>query len=84
MKRTGSKEEPIDLSDVSPHTLKHTAVTYYFQNGGTLARGANYFATSSRTLEHIYFDHSPHEQEEDAEIMQTVGRRIRPGSRQNV
>lgn len=81
--RTGRDEDPIDLSDVTPHTLKHTAITYYFQNGGELARGAKYFATSSRTLENIYFTHSPLEQDRDAEIMQHAGRHRRPKMTQN-
>lgn len=81
--RTGSDEEPIDLSDVTPHTLKHTAVTSYFQANGKLARGEKYFATSARTLSETYFEHSPEEQDEDAEIMQAGGRRSRPKLTQN-
>jgi hypothetical protein len=81
--RTGSDEKPIDLSDVTPHTLKRTAVTAYFQGNGKLARGEKFFATSARTLSSVYFEHSPEEQDEDAEIMQTGGRRNRPRTTQN-
>lgn len=43
--------------------------------GGSLAKSAKYFATSSRTLESVYFEHSLLEQDEDAEIMRGGGRR---------
>lgn len=34
------------LADVSPHTLKHTAVTWAFQKGMTLEDAVDYFSTS--------------------------------------
>lgn len=49
----------LDLSDVSPHTLKHTSVCWFFQRGGTIEFGASYFATSPATLHNVYRKHSP-------------------------
>ena len=52
----------LDLSDVSPHTLKHTSVTWFFARGGSLEDAVSYFATSARTLESVYRKHSPEHQ----------------------
>jgi len=38
-----------DLADVTPHTLKHTAVTWAFMRGLTLEDATAYFATSRET-----------------------------------
>ena len=53
----------LDLSDVTPHTLKHTAVTWAFQNGMRLEDAVDYFATSARTLDEVYRQHSADHQE---------------------
>lgn len=50
------------LEGVTPHTLKHTAVTWAFQKGMTLEDAADFFATSAATLERVYRQHSPHYQ----------------------
>lgn len=50
------------LDGVTPHTLKHTAVTWAFQAGMTLEDAADFFATTAATLERVYRQHSPHYQ----------------------
>lgn len=52
----------LGMHDVSPHTLKHTAVTWAFQDGMTLEDAADWFATTPETLRRNYRQHSPHHQ----------------------
>ncbi len=47
------------LLDVTPHTLKHTAITWAMQNGATTWEAAGFFATSQETIEKVYGHHSP-------------------------
>jgi len=42
------------FDDVTPHTLKHTAVTWAFMKGRTLEMATDFFATSRETLEEVY------------------------------
>lgn len=53
----------INLSDVTPHTLKHTAITWALQRGATVWDAAGYFGTSAQTIEKTYGHHSPMHQE---------------------
>lgn len=57
------------MADVSPHTLKHTAITWAIVNGMSLEAAAEYFSTSVATIEATYWHHSPHYQKAAAEIM---------------
>ncbi len=47
---------------ISPHVLKHTAITWALQRGATSWDAAGYFSTSVETIERIYGHHSPHHQ----------------------
>jgi hypothetical protein len=73
-KHTGSSEEALDLSDVTVHVLKHTAVSWYFDDAGDLMPGTKFFATSSRTLETVYYNHHPEGQAAIAARMNRPGR----------
>jgi integrase len=57
------------LEDVTPHTLKHTAVTWAFIEGMSLEMATDYFATSRETLEDVYRSYSPDAQKAAAAIM---------------
>lgn len=57
------------LKDVTPHTLKHTAVTWAFMHGMTLEDATAYFATSRETLENVYRSYSPDALKNAAGIM---------------
>lgn len=57
------------LEPITPHVWKHTAVTWFFQNGGSIEDAADYFATSAQTLERVYRQHSPHYQDRAAGVM---------------
>ena len=43
----------------TPHTLKHTAITWAMQAGVPLADAAGFFGTSIQTLEAVYLHHHP-------------------------
>lgn len=51
--------ESAGLDDVTPHTLKHTAITWAMQNGITTWEASGFFATSQETIERVYGHHSP-------------------------
>ncbi|MFC3085764.1 tyrosine-type recombinase/integrase [Tabrizicola soli] len=59
----------IDLSDVTPHTLKHTAISWALQKGGDLWAVAGYFSTSTQTIESVYGHHSPNHQRSAVEAL---------------
>ncbi|MEL7527528.1 MAG: site-specific integrase [Pseudomonadota bacterium] len=61
------------LSDVTPHTLKYTAVTWAFQGGMSVEDAYDYFATSIDTLLDVYRKHSPEHQARAARIMSQIG-----------
>lgn len=51
------------LDGVTPHTLKHTAITWALQNGASVWDAAGFFSTSAETIEKVYGHHSPSHQE---------------------
>ena len=57
------------LADVTPHTLKHTAITWAMQKGMQLDDAASYFGTSRETILRTYWKHSPHFQEAAVAVM---------------
>lgn len=71
-KSFASAAERAGLVDVTPHTLKHTAVTHAFMEGMTLEEATDFFATSRDTLEEVYRSYSPEAQKNSASIMDRV------------
>jgi integrase len=61
-----------ELHDVTPHILKHTAITWAMQNRMDLWQAAGYFATSVPILTRVYGHHHPDFMREAAEA---IGRR---------
>ncbi|MFU1479071.1 site-specific integrase [Roseovarius sp. C7] len=57
------------LTDVTPHTLKHTAITWAIQRGLTVEDAADYFDTSAETIRKTYYHHSPHYQDRALDIL---------------
>lgn len=47
------------LDDVTPHTLRHTAITWTLQRGARIWDVAGYFGASVETIERTYGHHSP-------------------------
>jgi len=62
------------IEGVTPHTLKHTAVTLGFQSGLTMAEAKDYFATTQETLERVYKQHSPLHNKAAMGPMQRLGK----------
>jgi len=44
---------------ITPHTLKHTAITLAIQSGMTAEDASDYFSTSIETIQSNYWHHSP-------------------------
>lgn len=61
--------EKAGLPDVSPHILKHTAITWAMQKGLTVEDAADYFDTSAETIRNTYYHHSPHYQQRALSIL---------------
>lgn len=57
------------LPEVTPHTLKHTAITWAMQKGMKIEDAADYFGTSAETIRKVYYHHSPDFQEDAVAIM---------------
>ncbi|MEL6235707.1 MAG: site-specific integrase, partial [Pseudomonadota bacterium] len=51
--------ERAGLEGVTPHILKHTAVTWAMQRGMPIERAAEYFSTSPEVLRRVYQAHHP-------------------------
>lgn len=54
---------------ITAHILKHTAVTWYFENKGTREGAADFFSTNATTLERTYRKSSPLFQEQAVQPM---------------
>jgi len=67
--------QPIDLSDVTMHTLKHTAITWALQAGASVWDAAGYFSTSPETIQRVYGHHSPDHQRSAVEAIERRGRK---------
>lgn len=57
------------LHDVTPHSLKHTAITWAMQKGMRLDDAASYFGTSRETILRTYWHHSPDYQRDAVAVM---------------
>jgi len=64
---TGTGRKPI-----TPHVLKHTAITWSLQKGASVWDAAGYFDTSPATIEKVYGHHSPDHQ---ASAVEAINRR---------
>lgn len=63
------------LKRITPHTLKHTAITLGIQSGMTIEEAAEYFSTSADTIERVYWHHSPYYQHRAVAAMSSPGKR---------
>lgn len=54
---------------ITPHVLKHTAITWALQRGSTIWDAAGNFSTSAETIERVYGHHSPTHQASAVEAM---------------
>jgi integrase len=59
----GKAVQDSGVSPCTPHTLKHTAITWTLQNGASVCDAAGFFSTSSEIIEKVHGHHSPQYQE---------------------
>ena len=59
---------------ITPHTLKHTAITLAIQSGMTAEDASDYFSTSIETIQSNYWHHSPKHQKRAIATMGNLGR----------
>lgn len=62
--------ERAGIEGVTPHVLKHTAITWAIRDGLGVEDAAEYFDTSPETIRKHYWHHSPHHQERALEIIE--------------
>ena len=62
--------ERAGLRDVTPHVLKHSAITWAIMEGLGVEDAAEYFDTSPDTIRKHYWHHSPQHQERALNIME--------------
>lgn len=60
---------------ITPHTLKHTAITLFIQSGGSAEDASDYFSTSIETIQSNYWHHSPAHQVRAVAHMANLGRK---------
>lgn len=65
------------LEDVTPHTLRHTSITWALQRGARIWDVAGYFGASVETIERTYGHHSPHHQETAVQALNRHGNRTK-------
>ena len=63
---------------ITPHTLKHTAITLAIQGGMSVEDAADYFSTSIETIQSNYWHHSPHHQARAVAMVGNLGRTDTP------
>lgn len=62
--------ERAGIEGVTPHVLKHTAITWAIKNGLGVEDAAEYFDTSPETIRKHYWHHSPHHQERAVSVIE--------------
>lgn len=65
--------ERAGLEDVTPHVLKHTAITWAIMKGLRVEDAAEYFDTTGETIRKHYWHHSPHHQARALEVIERKG-----------
>lgn len=61
------------LDGVTPHVLKHTAITWAVMAGASVEDAAEYFDTSAGTIRKYYWHHSPNHQERAVNVIEGRG-----------
>lgn len=61
--------EAAGIEGATPHTLRHTAITWAMHAGVQLADAAGFFGVSVKVLEEVYLHHHPEFQNETAAAM---------------
>jgi integrase len=65
------------LTDVTPHTLRHTAATWLMQAGVAMWEASGYLGMTQETLERVYGHHHPDHLREASDAMSARPRNVR-------
>ena len=66
--------ERAGVKRITPHILKHTAITLAIQGGMSIEDAADYFSTSIETIQSNYWHHSPLHQARAVAMIGNLGR----------
>ena len=64
VRRRASQERPqgvLEFTDVTPHILRHTAVTWAMQSGADQYEASDFFGMTVEVLERVYGHHRPNQ-----------------------
>jgi integrase len=64
---------------VTPHTLRHTAITWALQGGATVWEAAEFFGVSQEIIDRVYGHHCPARHKNVGIALTRRGRRQREG-----
>lgn len=73
---TAVDESGLSGTSVTPHTLRHTAITWAMQAGADIWEAAGYFGVSIETMHRVYAHHHPEHQESAVKAMESRGRKL--------
>lgn len=70
------RDAGLDGTGVTPHTLRHTAITWAMQAGGDIYEAAGYFGVSIETMFKVYAHHHPDHQSDAVAAVGRGGRKL--------
>ncbi|MBK0326289.1 site-specific integrase [Rhodobacteraceae bacterium F11138] len=73
---TALAESGLTGTGVTPHTLRHTAITWAMQAGADIWETAGYFGVSIETMHRVYAHHHPDHQDSTVKAMERGGRKL--------
>ncbi|WP_371743851.1 site-specific integrase [Mangrovicoccus sp. HB161399] len=73
---TAVREAGLEGTGVTPHTLRHTAITWAMQAGADIYEAAGYFGVSVETMFKVYAHHHPDHQENAVAAVGRGGRKL--------
>lgn len=63
----------VGISDATPHTLRHTSITWAMQRGARIEDASGFYGVSIETLQRVYWHHHPDYQESVHEALENRG-----------
>ena len=73
---TAIRKAGLSDEDITPHTLRHTAVTWAMQAGADIWETAGFFGVSIETMMRTYAHHHPDHQSTAVRAMESRGRKL--------
>jgi len=73
---TAVRDAGLSNTGVTPHTLRHTAITWTMQAGGDIYEAAGYFGVSIETMFKVYAHHHPDHQSDAVAAVGRGGRKL--------